>query len=135
MRDFNHSANISQGLVCAQWRAERETRDQSAVSHEPLKGSRVGASKLECPGDIAGVQNESPQHVHLWYVDYFDPKATETLWVPEKLLPQLPTSMQTRGLACSETTRENLCCRAARLFFSSSCSVAFPLPEAPRCPS
>lgn len=35
---------------------------------------------------IAELQNESPQVVLLWHVDYFEPKATETPWAQEELL-------------------------------------------------
>lgn len=38
----------------------------------------MGASKSECPEDIVGVPNESPQHMLLWCVDYFELKATDT---------------------------------------------------------
>lgn len=35
------------------------------------------------------VYNESPQDVSLWYVDYFELKASETLKAQRKLLPYL----------------------------------------------
>lgn len=35
------------------------------------------------------VYNESPQDVSLWYVDYFELKASETLNAQRKLLPYL----------------------------------------------
>lgn len=38
----------------------------------------------------SGVQNESPQGVPLWQADYFELKATETLWAQEELLPPSP---------------------------------------------
>lgn len=41
--------------------------------------------KLDHP--IVGVQNESPQDMPLWYEDYFELKALETLWAQEKLCP------------------------------------------------
>lgn len=36
--------------------------------------------------EVVGVQNELPQHVLLWYVDYIELKATEALQTQEKLL-------------------------------------------------
>lgn len=36
---------------------------------------------------IVGVQNESPQDVPLWHVNYFELQATDNLKVQEKLLP------------------------------------------------
>ena len=35
------------------------------------------------------VQNKPPPNVSLLYADYFGQKATETLWIQEKLLPLL----------------------------------------------
>lgn len=38
-----------------------------------------------------GVQKDTPQDVTQWYVDYFELKATQTLWAQEKLLFPSPS--------------------------------------------
>ena len=47
--------------------------------------SHVGSTKKSVK-----VQNESPQDMPLWHVDYFEPNATVTLWGQEKYLPPPP---------------------------------------------
>lgn len=37
-------------------------------------------------GFIEGAQNQPPQNVPLWHVDYFEQKASKTLQAQEKLL-------------------------------------------------
>ena len=45
-------------------------------------------------GGLVGVQNNSPQKVPLWYQDYFEWKAAQTLRTKEKFLPTIPLTTQ-----------------------------------------
>lgn len=57
-----------------------------------------------------GVPNRPPQHVPLWYVDYFELQVIETLWAQGKLL-FLPKSFKLgASLVVRVTIRNNFLC-------------------------